>query len=149
MLKGILGILSPDLLKVLYEMGHGDEIVLTDAYFPAASYSASAGSVLVRMDGVGGTALLEAILTLFPLDRAVEKPVKLIGVREIDKDMDTSVRDKFPEIIAKYDKRGEAVVEELETYQFLERAKKAYAIVATGETSPYACIILRKDGKWD
>ena len=147
MLKGIPAVLSPELLKVLCEMGHGDEIVLTDAYFPAASYSA--GRVLVRMDGVGGIPLLEAILTLFPLDRAVDKPVKLIGVREIDKSMDTSVRDKFPGIIAKYDKRGEDAVEELETYQFLERAKKAYAIVATGETSPYACIILRKDGKWD
>jgi len=138
MLKGISPLLSPDLLKILMEMGHGDEIVLGDGNFPAASHAAR----LVRCDGHGIPALLDAILQLFPLDPYVERPVALMQVVPGDPTK-TPIWDEYRDIIRKRAGLDEPF-EEVERFAFYERAKRAYAIVATGESALYANVILKK-----
>lgn len=138
MLKGIPSILSPDLLKILMEMGHGDEIVLGDGNFPAASYAQR----LVRCDGHGVPELLDAILELFPLDTFVEKPVVLMEVVPGDNTKPV-IWDEYRDIVQKYEP-SLANFEHMERFAFYERAKKAYAIIATGEKALYANIILKK-----
>lgn len=136
MLKNISPILSPELLKILMEMGHGDEIVIGDGNFPSASIAQR----LVRADGHGVPELLDAILKLFPLDQYVESPVAL---------MDNGDSEKRPEIWADYKgiimrhERNKGI-ELVERFAFYERAKNAYAVIATGETAIYANIILKK-----
>ncbi len=138
MLKNIPSILSPDLLKILMEMGHGDELVIADGNFPAASIAQR----LVRLDGHGVCKVLEAILKFFPLDLYVEKPVGLMEVVPGD-----NIK---PVIWESYDKivRGEYErfngFEFIERFAFYERAKKAYAVVATSESALYANVILKK-----
>jgi L-fucose mutarotase len=137
MLKGIPSILSPDLLKVLMEMGHGDELVIADGNFPAASVAQR----LVRGDGIKIPVLLEAILKLFPLDKYVPKPVALMAL--------VPGETYQPEIWETYRaicKKQKQFVEFdfVERFAFYERAKKAYAVIATSETALYANIILKK-----
>ena len=141
MLKNIPPILSPDLLKVLCEMGHGDRIVLADANFPAASVGKNA--IVLRCDGHGMPALLEAILTLFPLDDSVDTPVLLMEVMP-GVTIETPIWDTYKDIIAAHDARGAAAVGALERFTFYDEAKQAYAVVATGETALYANIMLQK-----
>lgn len=136
MLKNISPILSPELLKILMEMGHGDELVIGDGNFPAAANAQR----LVRLDGHGVPEVLDAILQLFPLDTYVEAPVAL---------MDNNDADNRPAIWATYEdvvkkNEGDKKFELVERFAFYERARKAYAIVATGETAIYANIILKK-----
>jgi L-fucose mutarotase len=138
LLKGIPQILSPELLKILMEMGHGDEIILGDGNFPAASNAQR----LVRCDGHGVPELLDAILKLFPLDTFVEKPVSLMGVVPGDKYV-PEIWKTYSEIIEKYDGRAKNF-EFIERFEFYERTKKAYAVIATGESARYANIILKK-----
>ena len=138
MLKGIPGILSPELLKVLMEMGHGDEIVLADGNFPAASIA----NRLVRCDGHQIPELLEAVLKLFPLDPYVDAPVSLMQVVPGDP-VETPIWDVYRNIVQKYEPVNNGV-ENIERFAFYERAKKAYAVVATGEKALYANIILKK-----
>lgn len=133
MLKGISPLLSPELVKILMEMGHGDEIVLADAHFPAASHTTR----LIRSDGNTIPALLDAILPLFPLDQYVQEPLSLMKVVEGDR-VETPIWGVYQE------KVGSTSFEYLERFDFYERAKQAYAIVATGEKSQYANIILKK-----
>lgn len=138
MLKGIPSILSPELLKILMEMGHGDEIILGDGNFPAASNAQR----LVRCDGHGVPVLLDAILKFLPLDTFVEKPVSLMAVVPGDP-LKPVIWEEYRKIIQKYDeKAGE--FEFVERFEFYERTKKAYAVIATGETALYANIILKK-----
>ncbi len=138
MLKGIPPIISPELLKILMEMGHGDEIVIGDGNFPAASNAKR----LVRADGHGIPEILAAVLKLMPLDPYVEEPVTLMQVVEGD-DYEPVIWEEYKEIIDKY---GEQKVDlgYIDRFSFYERASKAYAIVATGEESLYANIILKK-----
>ncbi len=136
MLKGIPSILSPDLLKILMEMGHGDELVIGDGNFPAASMAQR----LVRLDGHGVPEILDAILALYPLDTYVEAPVALMA---------TGKGDPIPPIWKTYDgiiekHQPETRLEQVERFAFYDRAKKAYAIVATGEGAIYANVILKK-----
>lgn len=136
MLKNISPIISPELLKILMEMGHGDEIVIGDGNFPAASIAQR----LVRLDGHGVDEILDAILKLMPLDTYVDSPVAL---------MDNGDAKNLPPIWEDYKKtvtanEGEKSFELVERFAFYERAKKAYAVVATGETAIYANIILKK-----
>ncbi|WP_127532949.1 RbsD/FucU family protein [Paenibacillus kobensis] len=138
MLKGIPSILSPELLKILMEMGHGDEIVLADANFPAASHAQR----LVRSDGHGIPEILDAILQLFPLDPYVDKPVALMQVVPMDP-VETPIWDTYASIIQQQAGLNEAC-EEVERFAFYERAKQAYAIIATGEKALYANMILKK-----
>lgn len=136
MLKGIPNIISPELLKILDEMGHGDEIVIGDGNFPAASNAKR----LIRCDGHNVPELLEAILKLMPLDTYVESPVMLMA---------TTKGDPTPVIWKEYrdiiDASGtSAPMSEIERFAFYDRTKEAYAVIATSESALYANIILKK-----
>lgn len=137
MLKRIPSILSPDLLKILMEMGHGDELVIADGNFPAASVAAR----LVRSDGIMIPELLEAILKLFPLDKYVPKPVALMQLVPGEK-YKPEIWETYRSICTKQDYFSD--FELVERFAFYERAKKAYAVIATSETALYANIILKK-----
>lgn len=141
MLKNIPPILSPELLKVLCEMGHSDQIVISDGNFPAQSMGKD--SIVIRCDGHNVPELLDAILKVFPLDTYVDHPVNLMEVMPGD-NVKTPIWDTYKEIIKKYDSRGEDVVGTIERFKFYDEAKKAYAIIATGEKALYANIILQK-----
>ena len=141
MLKGIPKILSPELLKVLCEMGHSDRLVIADGNFPSESMGKNAK--IIRCDGHGVPELLEAILTVFPLDTYVETPVSLMQVMPGD-NVETPIWDEYKEIISKYDDRGEKAIGQTERFAFYEETKTAYAIIATGESALYANIMLQK-----
>lgn len=141
MLKGIPSILSPELLKVLCEMGHSDRIVIGDGNFPAETIGKN--SKVIRMDGHGVPEILDAILKVFPLDSYVEKPFLLMEVMPGDK-VETPIWKTYAEIESKYEPRGEEAIGHIERFAFYEEAKKAYAVIATGETALYANIILQK-----
>lgn len=141
MLKGIPKILSPELLKVLCEMGHGDRIVIADGNFPTESVGKNA--IVIRCDGHGVPELLEAVLKLFPLDSYVEHPVSLMEVMKGDP-VETPIWDEYKNIVRAADARGEAAIGTIERFAFYEEARKAYCIVATGETALYANIMLQK-----
>ncbi|MCR5510209.1 L-fucose mutarotase [Lachnospiraceae bacterium XBB2008] len=141
MLKGIPKILSPELLKVLCEMGHADRIVISDGNFPAESVGKNA--IVVRLDGHGVPEILDAILTVFPLDTYVEHPVNLMEVMKGDP-VETPIWDTYAEILEKHDKRGKDMMGYIERFAFYEEASKAYAIVTTGESALYANIMLQK-----
>ena len=136
MLKNIPKIVSPQLLKVLCEMGHGDEIVIADGNFPAEAY----GQRVIRADGLGGEEMLDAVLSLIPLDTYTTENFML---------METVAGDPTPTIWEKYyaiaQKRDDNMrASNIERFAFYERAKKAYAVIATGEGAVYANIILKK-----
>ncbi|MEC0246479.1 RbsD/FucU domain-containing protein [Paenibacillus chitinolyticus] len=137
MLKGIPSILSPELLKVLMEMGHGDEIVLGDGNFPAASHAKR----LVRCDGHGVPELLEAVLALFPLDTYGDQPAQLMAVVPGDP-VQPVIWETYGELIGRH--LPEAQIGQLERFAFYARAKEAYAVAATSESALYANVILRK-----
>ena len=139
MLKNIPAILSPELLKTLMEMGHGDEIVIGDGNFPAASYAKR----LVRCDGHGVPEVLDAILTLFPLDAYAEHQVALMEVVKGDTVPTPVIWDEYRKVVNKHESVNNKI-EFMERFAFYERAKEAYAIVATGESAIYANIILKK-----
>lgn len=141
MLKGIPKILSPELLKVLCEMGHSDRLVIADGNFPSESMGKNAK--VIRCDGHGVPELLEAILTVFPLDTYVESPVSLMQVMPGD-NAETPIWDEYKGIISKYDERGEKAIGQTERFAFYDEAKTAYAIIATGESALYANIMLQK-----
>lgn len=141
MLKGIPKILSPGLLKILCEMGHSDTLVLADGNFPSESIGKNAK--VVRCDGHGIPALLEAILKLFPLDSYVEHPVHLMEVMPGDP-VKTPIWDTYKAIIAAQDARGSACIGTYERFAFYEKAKEAYCVIATGETALYGNLILQK-----
>lgn len=137
MLKNIPKILSPDLLKILCEMGHGDELVIADANFPAES----CGQRVIRADGHGGAKMLEAVLSVIPLDTYAKENFVLMQVVEGD-NVRPTIWEEYKKIAAAKDPNVRAGFEE--RFAFYERAKKAYAIVATGEEAVYANIILKK-----
>ena len=141
MLKGIPEILSPELLKVLCEMGHSDRLVIADGNFPAESMGKNAK--VIRCDGHGTVALLDAILRLFPLDTYVEKPVSLMQVIAGDT-AETPIWNEYKDIVSHYDSRGAECVSQIDRFEFYEAAKKAYAIIATSEKALYANIMLQK-----
>ena len=141
MLKGIPKILSPELLKVLCEMGHSDTIVIADGNFPSETMGKDA--IVIRADGHGVPELLEAILKVFPLDTYVDTPVSLMQVMPGD-DVETPIWDVYRKLVAEVDNRGDKAFAEVERFEFYERAKKAYAVIATGETAIYANIMLHK-----
>ena len=138
MLKGIPSIISPELLKIMQEMGHGDTLLLGDANFPAASNARR----LVRADGHDMPALLDAILTLFPLDTFAEFQVGLMEVVPGDPTVPV-IWDIFRKIVSQHED-FDVGYEYIERFEYYERAKQAYAIVATGESALYANIILKK-----
>lgn len=133
MLKGISPIISPALLKILAEMGHGDEIVISDAHFPAHTFN----ETVVRADGIGADAILAGLAPLFELDSYA---VPVIMMEAVPGDtLDSSVEAKYRKALG-YDGK----IERMERYAFYERAKKAYAVVISGETAKYGNVILKK-----
>ncbi len=140
MLKNVPYCLSPELVKILSEMGHSDTIVIGDANFPGASMAKAKGAIFVRADGLSVPSLLDAILELIPLDEYVEFPARIMQKMECDKDLEIPVIDTYKKIIAKHEERGAAAMGEYERFEFYEKAKEAYCIVQTGETAIYANI---------
>jgi L-fucose mutarotase len=138
MLKNIPEVISPELMKVLMEMGHGDELVLADGNFPAASVAQR----LIRCDGHGIPTILEAVLKFLPLDQYIEHPVALMAVVPGDKTKPT-IWEEYRKIVkASGEKFSD--FEFVERFAFYERAKKAYAVVASSEKALYANITLKK-----
>lgn len=142
MLLGIPEILSPELLKVLCEMGHSDRIVIADGNFPVESMGKNCK--VVRCDGHGVPELLDAILTVIPLDSYVEKPVTLMEVMKGDTVGTPVIWDTYKKIVADHDKRGADAVGNIERFAFYDEAKTAYCIIATGEKAVYANVMLQK-----
>ena len=141
MLKGIPQILSPELLKVLCEMGHSDRLVISDGNFPAESMGKNA--IVIRCDGHGVPEILDAILKVFPLDTYVKNPVNLMEVMPGD-DVETPIWQEYEKIINKYDDRGKNCIGNIERIAFYEEAKKGYAIIATSQKALYDNIMLQK-----
>jgi len=137
MLKGISPVISPDLLKILAEMGHGDELVISDAHFPAHTFGRLGGAPVLRADGLAADRILAGLQPLFELD-AYATPVVMMAPVPGDK-LDPAVEKAYRDAL-KY----EGKIELMERFAFYERAKKAYAIVLTGETRIYGNIIIKK-----
>lgn len=133
MLKGISPAVSPELLKTLAEMGHGDEIVFSDAHFPGHTFN----SRVIRADGVSAEALLQGVIPLFELDAYATPVVMMQAVPgdTLDPEVETAYRAAL---------RYEGEIERVERFAFYERAKKAYAVVITGQTAKYGNVILKK-----
>ena len=135
MLKGIPSVISPELMKALLEMGHGDEIVIADGNFPAASI----GPKVIRADGHEIPELLEAILQFFPLDTYADANVIFMGT---GMGWVPPVWDVYKRVLQA---SGENfAIQEIGRFEFYERAAKAYAIIATGEKALYANVIIKK-----
>jgi L-fucose mutarotase len=138
LLKNIPDILNPDLLKILNEMGHGDEIVIADGNFPAASIAQK----LIRLDGHGVPEVLAAILKFFPLDTYVELPVGVMAINPGD-NIKPVIWDEYKTILKESNEPFKEF-EFVERFEFYERAKKAFAVIATSESALYANIIMKK-----
>lgn len=138
MLKGIHPLLSPDLLRVLANMGHGDEIAIVDGNFPAASL----GPQVIELRGASSPDTLDAVLTLFPLDARVVPAVFTMEVVGDPLAVPEPVMD-FAEVFDAH-QQGDCEIGTLERHAFYDRAKRAFAIVRTGEMRPYGNILLVK-----
>jgi L-fucose mutarotase len=137
MLKGLDPLLNADLLHVLRAMGHGDELVIVDANFPATTL----GRRVVRMDGVSATRALEVILTVLPLDDFVAEPcarMEVVG----DPDAVPAICQEFQQIIDRAE-GGKFQLARIERFAFYERARAAFALVQTGETRLYGNVLLK------
>ncbi len=137
MLKGVKPCISADLIKILMEMGHGDELVIADANFPGAALARN----FVRADGVPATELLDAILDLIPLDEYVEAPVVLMKVVKGD-NAETPVWEDYRRIVDS--KQKNVRFEYIDRFEYYERAKRAYAVVQSGELKKYSNILIKK-----
>jgi len=139
MLKNIDPLLNADLLYALRAMGHGDDIVIADANFPATTMATKR---LIRADGVSGPRMLQAILSVMPLDDFVPDPAVRIEV--------VGDPNAVPEVCADYAKilsrpdNGGVALGKIERFEFYRRSKEAFAVVATGETRLYGCVLLKK-----
>jgi L-fucose mutarotase len=138
MLKNLSPLHTPELLHALASMGHGDDLAIVDAHFPAVSMAKR----LIRLDGVSGPAALEACLRLIPLDTFVDEPALRMEVVQ-DPDQIPEVQQQFQKVIDQEEGKHWPLGK-IERYAFYERAKNAYAIIATGELRPYGCILVKK-----
>jgi len=138
MLKGISPLISPELLKILASMGHGDEIVLSDAHFPADTMNSN----VVRADGLKIADLLEAILPLFELDSYVDHPLVMMAAVEGDT-LDPAVEERYMKSI-KISNPQITEIDRIGRFDFYDRTKSAFAVVITGETAKYGNILLKK-----
>lgn len=137
MLKGIPKLLSPELVRILMEMGHGDELVLADANYPGHSLNPR----VLRYDGIGIPDLLDAILELLPLDHYAEQQVAFMAVVAGDPTVPV-IWSTYETIIAKHD--AEATIKHEERFDFYNRSKQSYAVIVTGEEALYGNVILKK-----
>lgn len=140
MLKNIPTVISPELLKALCEMGHSDTLVIADGNFPA--HSIGKNSLVIRADACGGLEMLEGILTLFPLDQYVDKPVTLMQKVQGDT-VETPIWEEYKQALSTYYPE-QNLIQQIDRFDFYEEAKKAYLIIATSEKALYANIILQK-----
>ena len=138
MLIGISPLISPDLLSVLYRMGHGDELVLADAHFPGETY----GQRVLRTDGLRIADLLDAILPLFALDSYVESPLTMMAPVPGDQ-VDRAVEASYRQAIDRH-WPDTPPIQRIDRFDFYERTKAAFAVLMTGETVQYGNIILKK-----
>ncbi len=138
MLKNIPSILSPELLRTLMEMGHGDELVLADGNYFVGGHAER----VIRADGLSIPPLLDAILRFFPLDPYVGNPVVLMQVTPGDT-VETPIWEEYRRIVEKHEPDN-AGIENMERFAFYERARRAHTTVTTGEKALYANIILKK-----
>ena len=142
MLKGIPAVISPNLLKVLAEMGHGDTIVIGDAYFAATSMAKE--GALVRADGVSSAHMVDAILQLMPLDNWGNSCVTSMAIDKGDGLEPLEMCQTMLNVIKKYDSKAADTCKLVDRFAFYELARKAYAVIATGEAEHYGCLILQK-----
>lgn len=138
MLKGISPLLSPDLLAVLSRMGHGDELILSDAHFPAEGFC----SRVLRADGLRVAALMDGILPLWELDAYVPDPVVMMAPVEGDQ-LDAGLLADYRAVIACHQPAAPPTTF-IPRFDFYDRARSAFAVVVSGETTKYANIILKK-----
>ena len=139
MLKGISKIVSPELVKVLCEMGHGDEIVIADGNFPSENF----GKRVIRADGISGTAMLDACLQLIPLDTYSDPNFILMQLMDCDKGkINPVIWNEYEKIATAEDENVR--IGNIDRFEFYDRAKTAFAVIATGEEAVYANIILKK-----
>lgn len=139
MLKNVPKIVSPELLKTLAEMGHGDEIVIADGNFPAETF----GKRVIRADGIGGAEMLDAVLTLLPLDTYSDPNFILMRLMQCDEGkINPTIWGEYKKIAERRDENVR--IGQIDRFEFYERAKSAYAVIATGEEAVYANIILKK-----
>ncbi len=138
MLKGISPLISPELLAVLARMGHGDEIILADAHFPAESFN----NRVLRADGLRIPDLLEAILPLFELDSYVPAPLTMMAAVKGD-NLDPAVEEAYLNAIHKTNP-DVAPIARIDRFDFYDKARNAFAVVMTGETAKYGNILLKK-----
>ncbi|NLQ16227.1 fucose-binding protein [Marinomonas sp. M1K-6] len=141
MLKNIDPLLNGELLKVLRTMGHGDDIVLVDRNFPAASVAA--GKPVIRLDGVNVIQAAAAILSVLPLDTFVDHPVTRMQVVGEGEAVMPEVQQEFAATLSAVDS-DHAEMGSLERFAFYEAAKQAFAVVVTGEARGYGCFLLKK-----
>jgi len=137
MLKGIHPCLSPELLKTLAEMGHGDEIILADAHFPGPSFN----SRIIRADGLDVTTLLDGILPLFELDSYAD-PMAMMRTVEGDQ-LDPAVEEQYMAVVRRHAPDAGAPVR-IDRFAFYDRTRSAFAVVMTGETRKYGNLLLKK-----
>lgn len=141
MLIGIPHILSPQLLKILSEMGHGDRIVIADGNFPAESVGKNCQ--VVHMEGHGVPEILKAVLEVMPLDTYTKKAVYLME-RVPGDNAEVVIWDEYSRLVEGADARGKETMDFLERFAFYEAARGAYAVIATSESALYANILLQK-----
>ncbi len=144
MLKNVPKVLSPELLKVLSEMGHSDCICVGDGNFPGSRYAKEGNCVFLRADGIGTPELLDAILSVIPLDEHIEKPFMFMEKAPQDQDLEIPIIEEFAKIIEKYEKNGRAKMGSIERFAFYEKAKSSYCILQSGEEAIYANFIVQK-----
>ena len=144
MLLGVPKTLSPEIISTLCEMGHSDVIVIGDANFPGKRFAEEGGCKFLRADGISGTALLDAILSVIPCDTYSEHPVKLMQTMECDRHLEIAIWDEYKKIVAEHDERGEAAIGFLDRFEFYEQTKKAYCIIQSGEEAIYANVMIQK-----
>jgi L-fucose mutarotase len=144
MLLGVPKILSPEIIATLGEMGHSDIVVIGDANFPGKRFAKEGNCIFLRADGISGTALLEAVLSVIPCDTYTEHPVRLMQTMECDRDMKIPIWDEYKKIVARHEPRGEAAIGFLDRFDFYDEAKKAYCIIQSGEEAVYANVMIQK-----
>jgi L-fucose mutarotase len=142
MLKGIDPLLTPELLKVLAEMGHGDEIVIADANFTAASLAV--GKPIVRLPGAGVERASQAVLSLLALDAAVAQPVAFMQVSEYPAGTLSALQRRMLAWLQQAGHAEPAQCEATERFAFYERVRGAFAIVLTSELQPYGNFLYKK-----
>ncbi len=144
MLLGVPKLLSPEIISTLCEMGHSDVIVIGDANFPGKRFAEEGGCKFLRADGISGTELLDAILSVIPCDTYSEHPVKLMQTMDCDRHLKIPIWDEYKKIVAEHDDRGEAAIGFFDRFDFYDKAKKAYCIIQSGEEAIYANVMIQK-----